>query len=70
MSTTLKFHSNIYNRDAINDAIEAYQEFAKAELQHKKDGEYYVVDFTVIDKENQNILADEFSNFVLGGIVG
>ena len=64
MSSTLRFHSKLYARRAVQAAIEAYEDYADFEL--TKDGAYYVVAVTIKQQEHAAYLQDEFSNYVLG----
>lgn len=63
-ATTLRFHSRLYTRQAINAAAEAYEGFATFAI--AKDGAHYVVEITILDLEHEAVLADEFASYVLG----
>lgn len=64
MSRTLRFHSKLYQRRAIQAAIEAYEDFADFNLE--KQDPYYVVEVSPKEQEDAAYLPDEFANYVLG----
>ena len=61
---TLKFNHHIYKKEAINDAVLAYFHLAKFTV--KDDRSYIKVKIEKIDPTAEDMIADEFSNYVLG----
>ena len=60
----LKFNAKIYKKEAIKKAISVYSSWAKFHCANSK--EYIKVRIDSMDPSVKNILADEFSNYVLG----
>lgn len=60
----LRLNRNIYNQQALDKAIAAYQQFAKITYRAEKD--YFEINFTKIDPQVAAAIHDEFGNFVLG----
>jgi len=60
----LKFNTRIYKKEAIQETISAYSSLAKFKIKDAKD--YTEVKIDHIESEFKNVLADEFSNYVLG----
>jgi hypothetical protein len=60
----LKFNSKIYKKEAIQETISAYSSLAKFRIKVAKD--YIEVKIDHIATGFKDVLADEFSNYVLG----
>jgi len=60
----IKFSDGIYKKEAIVEAISAYSHLAKFTV--KRDKGYIKVKIDKIDPAVKGIMADEFSNYVLG----
>lgn len=60
----IRFNTKIYKKKTIQEAISAYSHLAKFKVEDNKD--YIRVKIEKIDPEFKDILADEFSNYVLG----
>jgi len=61
---TIKLNNNIYKKDLIKQAIKDFQELAQ--IKSKQEGDYTEVSFEKIEPEYQDILGDEFGNYLLG----
>ena len=62
------FDKKLYVLAAIEDALAAYADFASMTLD--KGGDAWTVAFTGVDEELEpDILANEFSNYVLAGTI-
>ncbi len=59
----IKFNKVLYKPRAIKSAIKEYGDLAEFSLKQK--GQYIVVEFKNIDKDVENIIKDEFCNYVL-----
>jgi hypothetical protein len=59
----INFNKTIYKAKAINSAIKDYKGLADFEL--KQDKKYYRLILKNIDKEVEQIIKDEFCNYVL-----
>lgn len=60
----LKFNTQIYKKEAIQEAILAYSSVAKFKIKNTKN--YTEIKTEPMDSKLKGILADEFSNYVLG----
>mgnify|MGYP001576769571 CR=1 FL=1 len=60
----LKFNSKIYREKAITGAISVYSHLAKFIIKNNKG--YIKVKMDRIDPSFENIIVDEFANYVLG----
>jgi len=60
----IKFNKKIYNKKAIERAITEFEKLASFSINELND--YFEVRIDKIDQEVQNILKDEFANYVLG----
>ncbi len=58
-----KFDKKIYKAKAVKKAVEDYKDVAKITL--KKGRDFYKVEFKDVPKELENIIIDEFGNYVL-----
>lgn len=63
----LKLNSKFYNQTAINKSIKDYSSLSN--IKSKKQGNYFVVYFDKIKSDVLNIIADEFSNYVLAQMI-
>jgi hypothetical protein len=63
---TINFNKNIYPLKAIEKTVQAYKNLAKFKTIEK--GDYYVTEITNIEKDVENIIKDEFCNYVLSQI--
>ena len=62
------FHKKLYVLQAIEDALEAYADFASMALD--KGGDVWTVAFSDVDEDFEaETLASEFSNYVLAGTI-
>ena len=62
------FHKKLYVLPAIEDALEAYTDFAT--MATDKDGEAWTISFENVDDDLEpEILASEFANYVLAGTI-
>lgn len=62
------FHKKLYVLPAIEDALEAYADFASMEVD--KGGDAWTVAFSDVDEDLEpDVLASEFSNYVLAGTI-
>lgn len=63
---SLKFNKKIYKKQAVERAVKEFKQLALFEFDGA--GHYLKVDFKKISgiEMNENLLADEFSNYVLG----
>lgn len=61
----LKFDARLYSRSAVDRAVEAYSEHASFEVKESAG----FIGVKLSGKEADAELADEFSNYVLGGMV-
>lgn len=61
--TPINFSRKIYSRQAIEKAMEDFQNLARFYLEEKED--YYVVSMKDIDPEVQDSIRDEFCNYVI-----
>jgi len=59
----INFNKNFYNLEAIKKAIKAYNKLADFRIERNK--RYIKVEIKCIDKEVENLIRDEFSNYVL-----
>lgn len=60
----LKFNTRIYKEEAIKKAITVYSHLAKFTVRNDKD--YIRVKLDHLETGLKDVLADEFSNYVLG----
>lgn len=60
----LKFNSKIYREKAVREAISVYSHLAKFTIKNNKG--YIKVKMDKIDQSFENIIVDEFANYVLG----
>lgn len=63
---TISFHKNIYPLKAIKNTIKAYESFAVFKITDK--GKYFMLELSDIKKEVENIIKDEFCNYVLSQV--
>lgn len=59
----IKFDKKLYNKNAIEAAIQDYREVADFDL--AEGDNLYTVKISKIDKEVEKIIKDEFCNYVL-----
>lgn len=59
----IRFHERIYRKIAVTSAVEAYAEFARAEV--RKEKPYWIVTLEPLDDEFAGVLSLEFVNYVL-----
>lgn len=62
-STTVVFNKNLYTINAIRKAIEAFRELADFRIETAK--LLYKVTIKSLDREGDEVLEDEFSNYIL-----
>ena len=58
-----KFDKKIYKAKTVKKAVEDYKDVAKITL--KESNGFYKVEFKDVPKELENIIIDEFGNYVL-----
>ena len=63
---TISFNKNIYPLKAIKKTIQAYKNLAKFKIIEEK--ENFTIELTDIKKEVENIIKDEFCNYVLSQV--
>jgi len=63
MEKKISFDKNIYKIDTIRLAMEEYKEIAGLDI--NEEGEKIEVEFTNIPKEYEEVITDEFANYVL-----
>jgi len=63
---TISFKKSIYPVKAIKKTAQAYKNLAKFKIIEK--GDYFVTELTDIKKDVENIIKDEFCNYVLSQI--
>lgn len=61
--TTIKFHKNLYDRTAIESSVYEFSYLGKFRIEEQ--GNYFSVQVETDEKENENLLPLEFSNYVL-----
>ena len=67
-SATRAFHKKLYKLPALQDALEAYADFATMSIDRK--GEAWTVTFDEVDEDfGPELLASEFANYVLAGTI-
>jgi len=59
----INFNKNFYNFKAVKNAIKAYKKLANFRIEDDKG--YIKVEIKCIGKEVENLIRDEFSNYVL-----
>ena len=59
----VKFHHDLYNRQAITEAATSFADFASFDV--RSDGDHYVVDVADINPEVEGDVVAEFCNFAL-----
>ncbi len=59
----LNFNKKIYKIEAIKKTVQAYNGLANFSVSHE--GDYILVELTDIDADVKDVIADEFSNYVL-----
>jgi hypothetical protein len=59
----IRFHERIYRKVAVANAVEAYGDFARAEV--RKEKPYWIVTLQPLDDEFAQVLPLEFINYVL-----
>ena len=62
----ISFNKSIYPLKAIKKTIQAYKNLAKFKIIEK--GSYFITELTDIKKEVENIIKDEFCNYVLSQV--
>jgi len=62
----VNFNKNFYNFEAIKDAIKVYEKLANFMIEKNK--KYIEVTIECADKEVENLIKDEFCNYVLSEI--
>lgn len=60
---TINFNKKIYTEDAIRRGAKAFAALANFKISENKN--YFIVKINGADRNDENALADEFSNFVL-----
>jgi len=63
---TIRFNRKIYKKKAIQSAIKDYKHLADFSI--KQDSNYFKVELKNIDKDVEEIIKDEFSNYVLSRV--
>ena len=64
---TLYFRIDLYSGNAVDAAVKAFAAHARAELEERPDA--WVVRLEATGDENEQLLADELSNYVLGATI-
>ena len=67
MTATLQLHRKLYRASALNTAMEAFAELATISVQ--RDDRYFQVSFTEMDPDVEEVLVQEFANYVLAETV-
>ena len=67
MSLTLQLHRKLYKAAALDIATEAFAELATISV--ARDDRYFLVSFTQVDPDVEEVLAQEFANYVLAETV-
>lgn len=62
----ISFNKKFYQKEAIEEAIEAYSNFADFTL--SREGSNWKVTLEEVDSKYKDIIKDEFANYVLGTI--
>lgn len=60
----LRFHADFYPPDAVSDAVTAYGEHARCDVQRRDDATWVRV--TAVGDTDEKTLAAELANYVLG----
>ncbi|MBR57781.1 MAG: hypothetical protein CMH54_06955 [Myxococcales bacterium] len=63
----VRFHQRIYTKDAISDALEAFEEFGTYNT--VEDGDYIVVEISEPDDDFSAVLPQEIANYVLANVI-
>ncbi|MBU1323518.1 HxsD-like protein [Patescibacteria group bacterium] len=63
---TISFNKSIYPLKAIKKTIRVYKNLAKFKITEKNN--YFIIELSRIDKEVENIIKDEFGNYVLSRV--
>ena len=67
MNLTLELHRKLYRPAALETATEAFGELASISV--KRSDRYYVITFTDVDPDVEEVLTQEFANYVLAETV-
>ena len=59
----LRLNKKIYSSAAVNECLEAYEDFGTYEV--GKDGDYILIKISDPDKDFEKVLPQEIANFVL-----
>jgi len=59
----IKFNKNIYKKEAIQKTKEAYKDLAKIDL--IESDEYFIIKVESIDKIQEDVLLNEFNNYLI-----
>lgn len=65
--TELRFPADLYSGAAVDAALKAYAEHARAELEKTPDA--WVVRVEALGDVDERLLADELANFALGATI-
>ncbi|GMV14545.1 MAG: hypothetical protein HS104_42380 [Polyangiaceae bacterium] len=63
----LRFPSDLYSGEAIDQAVKVYAEHARAELEQTPDA--YVVRLHALGDASEGLVADELANYALGATI-
>jgi len=59
----VKLSKYFYSKQAVNQAIKAYSQFASLGLEEK--GKYYCLDISETNPKHKNFIKEEFANYAL-----